>query len=225
MRPPTCHCGVQWPCSVPRPRPRETHGFYPLQQKKLQGGWSERPLGRPVLQAGEAPGAAPCSTSVPQAGRVWGPARLLGLQRLCWLHCLGPQGKGRGRASPLHGGLAVQLVLVDAVRGALGQRLPEALEEALPLLQGQLQVLLRGEAASHCSPRGTQRRPGVRPGRPLPSLLPRPTPPGRRAGRAHACWHRVGLQVPRHQGRWRVTGNRALPSPPGRLAVRGPRLG
>lgn len=52
-------------------------------------------------------------------------------------------GGGEGQALPLYSGLVVQLVLVHAVGSALSQWLPEALEDAIPLLQCQLKVLLQ----------------------------------------------------------------------------------
>lgn len=53
-------------------------------------------------------------------------------------------------ASPLHGGLIVQLVLVRALLRAPGQRLPDALQDAPPLVQRQPHVLLRAEhSTSH----------------------------------------------------------------------------
>ena len=49
------------------------------------------------------------------------------------------------QALPLHSGLIVQLVLVHAVGRALRQWLPEALKDAVPLLQRQLKILLQRE--------------------------------------------------------------------------------
>lgn len=49
------------------------------------------------------------------------------------------------QALPLHSGLIVQLVLVHAVGSALCQWLPEALKDAVPLLQRQLKILLQRE--------------------------------------------------------------------------------
>lgn len=51
----------------------------------------------------------------------------------------------RAQALPLHSGLIVQLVLVHILGSALSQWLPEALEDAVPLLQRQLQILLQRE--------------------------------------------------------------------------------
>lgn len=51
-------------------------------------------------------------------------------------------------ASPLHSGLIVQLVLVQAALRVLGQGLPDALQDALPLIQGLLHLLLQESTMS-----------------------------------------------------------------------------
>lgn len=74
-------------------------------------------------------------------------------------HLRGPRSP---RSLPLHGGLIVQLVLVQTLLRALGQRLPDALQDALPLVQRQPHVFLREEHSTlHPTPTHS---PGPRPG-------------------------------------------------------------
>lgn len=119
--------------------------------KLVKGGLGLVQLGQEPGEGAAAKLVGNCEAPPSRSAKGRGASPPSTLERACQGPCRPQHGGGRARAwagvpaSPLHGALTVQLVLV----GALRQRLPDALQDAPPLDKRQPHVLLRDVQTCH----------------------------------------------------------------------------